>query len=422
MPWLGFVPDRVVTAPPVAVARLAEQLRMDGTEIRSYGCRAQTRTDQLRLVAQYLGWRAAGALELEELDEFLLARAMEHDSPTLLFRLGCEYLISARVIRPGPVSMVERIAHAREQAQRETDDRLSHEFTPARCAELDALLAVDASLGVSRLRWLSTGPVEASAAAVRTEVEKLAFLRGLGADRLDLSVLPAERRRFLATMGRRLTPQALERRDPQRRYPILLTVLAQSGTDVLDEVVALFDQAISAKFGAAERRMQAELAERGKSGEDRQALLDDLLAIVTDPAVADEEIGALIRGEKVGWDRLRAAIAQAKPGCRVTTDIWPRWIPVRTGLTPLRRPGRLPTHQRPVGTTTRRVLPPGRAIGRPRRRPGRRGRGVAHRGRRTRGGARRRRGPGAPGRRVRGSDHLPADRRRRSGRSDRAQG
>ncbi len=313
LPWLGFVPDRVVTAPPVAVARLAEQLRLDGTEIRSYGRRAQTRTDHLRLVAQYLGWRAAGALELEELDEFLLARAMEHDSPTLLFRLGCEYLISARVIRPGPVSMVERVAHAREQAQRETYDRLAHEFTPARCAELDALLTTDVSLGVSRLRWLSTGPVEASAAAVRAEVDKLAFLRGLGADRLDMSVLPAERRRFLATMGRRLTPQALERRDPQRRYPILLTVLAQSGTDVLDEVVALFDQAISAKFGAAERRMQQELAERGKSGEDRQALLDDLLAIVTDPAVADEEIGALIRGDAIGWERLRAAIAQAKP-------------------------------------------------------------------------------------------------------------
>jgi hypothetical protein len=65
---------------------------------------------------------------------------------------------------------------------------------------------------------------------VKAEVDKLGFLRGIGADRLDMSVLPAERRRFLATMGRRLTPQALERREPQRRYPILLTVLAQSAT------------------------------------------------------------------------------------------------------------------------------------------------------------------------------------------------
>lgn len=183
----------------------------------------------------------------------------------------------------------------------------------ARCTELDALLVTDPSLGVSRLRWLSTGPVEASTQAVKAKVEKLGFLRGMGADQLGMSVLPAERRRFLATMGRRWTPQALERREPQRRCPILLTVLAQSATDVLDEVVALFDQAISAKFGQAERRMQQELAGRAKSGEDRQALLDELLAIVTDPQITDEEIGGRIRGDRIGWDRLRAAIAQAKP-------------------------------------------------------------------------------------------------------------
>jgi hypothetical protein len=128
-----------------------------------------------------------------------------------------------------------------------------------------------------------------------------------------MSVLPAERRRFLATVGRRLTGQALERRDPQRRYPILLTLLAQSAVDVLDEVVQLFDQAISAREGKAERRMRDALAERGKAGEDRQALLDDLLEIVFDLGLGDEEIGGLIRGERIGWPRLRSAREQAKP-------------------------------------------------------------------------------------------------------------
>ena len=163
-------------------------------------------------------------------------------------------MISARVIRPGPVTVLERVAHARAEAQRETFDRLAHEFTDARCSALDGLLVTAPEIGTTRLRWLSTGPVEASSAAVKAEVAKLEFLRGLGADTLDLSVLPAERRRFLATVGRRLTAQALERRDPQRRYPILLTLLAQSATDVLDEVVQLFDQAISARGRTAPRR------------------------------------------------------------------------------------------------------------------------------------------------------------------------
>jgi hypothetical protein len=155
--------------------------------------------------------------------------------------------------------------------------------------------------------------VEASPAGIKAEVTKLEFLRGLGADTLDLSVLPAERRRFLATVGRRLTAQALQRRDPQRRYPILLTVLAQSAIDVLDEAGSLFDQAVSAREGKAERSIRDALAERGKAGEDRQALLDDLLAVIADPAVADEDVGGLIRGERIGWPRIRAALAQAVP-------------------------------------------------------------------------------------------------------------
>ena len=311
--WLGFVPDDVAVAPPMAVARLADQLGVDPGVLRFYGRRAKTRTEHLRLVAQYRGWRLPADLEFKEFDEFLLARAMEHDSPTLLFRLACEYLISVQVIRPGPVSVLERVAHARAEGQRETYDRLAHEFTEQRRSGLDGLLVMDPEIGMTRLRWLATGAVEASPAGIRAEVRKLEFLRGLGADGLDLSVLPGERRRFLATVGHRLTAQALTRREPERRYPILLTLLAESAVDVLDEVVSLFDQAVSAREGKAERSMRDVLVERGKAGEDRQALLDDLLAVIADPAIADEDIGGLIRGERIGWSRIRAAMAQAVP-------------------------------------------------------------------------------------------------------------
>ena len=197
-PLTGWaLPLSCARCPGWVSARLAEQLQVKSEAIRSYGRRAPTRTNHHKLVTQYLGWRPAGDLEFKELDEFLLARAMEHDSPTLLFRLGCEYLVSSRVIRPGPVIMVKRVAHAREQARQETFDRLAHEFTDELRTALDALLVADAEIGTTRLRWLNEGPVEASSAAVKAEIGKLEFLRELGAHTLDLSVLPAERRRFL---------------------------------------------------------------------------------------------------------------------------------------------------------------------------------------------------------------------------------
>ena len=60
------------------------------------GVRAAVRrpaADHLLLVAKYLGWKSApaGSREMKELEQFLLDRAMEHDSPTLLFNLAREY-------------------------------------------------------------------------------------------------------------------------------------------------------------------------------------------------------------------------------------------------------------------------------------------------------------------------------------------
>src|SRR4030081_1619431 len=57
--------------------------------------------------------------------------------------------------------------------------------------------------------------------------------------------------------------------------------------------------------------MRDALAERGKSGEDRQAVLDDLLKVVADTAIPDEEVGGLIRGERIGGERLRGRPATA---------------------------------------------------------------------------------------------------------------
>ena len=223
LPWLGYVPDDVKAAPAAAVARLSEKLGIPVGELRRYGAREQTRTDHLRDVAAHLGWRQVEGPRWRDLEEFLFARAMEHDSPKLLFRLACEYLSSSRLVRPGVVKILERVATARDRARDETWERLAPALTGHRRAELDRLLEVDPVLGRTRLSWLGAGPVAATPAAVKTELEKLAYLRGMDADTLDLSVLPAERRRFLAGVGRRLTAQNLARRDADRKYPILLT-------------------------------------------------------------------------------------------------------------------------------------------------------------------------------------------------------
>jgi hypothetical protein len=307
--WLGFVPDDIWSVPQAAVIRLAEQLAVFPGVLDYYGKRAQTRSDHLAAVAKYLVWKQVppGSDEIKEVEQFLVDRAMEHDSPTLLFNLTVEYLMGAKYIRPGVIMLMEMVGTARNAAGALTSEKVDHLLTDQMRSDLDRLLIEDVGLGMTRLAWLTRPAVEATASSVKVGVEKLEFLRGMDAHQLDLSVLPRERRRFLATVGRRSTVQALHQRR-ERRFPILLALVAQSAVDQLDEVVALFDQAVSARESRAKAKTNEALIERAKQGEVRQLLLQVVLPVLADPGIADRDVGGLLR-ERIGMDKLREAVA-----------------------------------------------------------------------------------------------------------------
>ncbi|MDG3005972.1 DUF4158 domain-containing protein [Paludisphaera mucosa] len=93
--FLGFCPDDLSTAPQRVVAFVAKQLDIDPGEIVRDGRRGQTRTEHLRQIRRYLGFRKATARDLVQLELRLVDRALEHDRPTVLLRLDCENLLAS---------------------------------------------------------------------------------------------------------------------------------------------------------------------------------------------------------------------------------------------------------------------------------------------------------------------------------------
>jgi hypothetical protein len=59
LPWLGSVRDEVTSAPPAAMARLADRLGLDPGALALYGQRPQARSDHLVKIAGYLEWKTA---------------------------------------------------------------------------------------------------------------------------------------------------------------------------------------------------------------------------------------------------------------------------------------------------------------------------------------------------------------------------
>jgi len=120
-----------------------------------------------------------------------------------LLALACDWLRNERIVRPSVDTLSRRVAAARDGARAETYHRLASLLAPPRPTRLNGLLDVDDELGMTRLAWLRRGATAATPEVLKAELAKLEFLRGHGADGLDLSTLPAGRQRMLAETGRR---------------------------------------------------------------------------------------------------------------------------------------------------------------------------------------------------------------------------
>lgn len=233
----------------------------------------------------------------------------------MLFREALAFLHGERIVRPSLDQLVRAVGAARVVANDELYRRLRPGLTLSLREQLDEMVVTDPDLGVAPVVWLNQGASSATAATIRTEVAKLTYLRSLGTGSIDLGAVPPERRRQLAGIGRRSTPASLRRMAAEQRYPILLATITAAHSEVTDEIVELFSQALA----GVDRRARHSLAElRGDLAQvdiARLELLDDILDVVLDDSMDDAAVGAAIRN--LDQARLDAA-------ARTRTERFPR--------------------------------------------------------------------------------------------------
>jgi hypothetical protein len=136
------------------------------------------------------------------------------------------------------------IATAREAAHYAVFDLLAWQLDDRRERELelDKLLVVDPELGIAPIVWLREQPHgRVSEPLIARHIARFELLEQLRAGEVDLSALPPSRQRLLAARARRMTPRALRRMGPERRYPILLAFLAEAHIERGDELLSQYE-------------------------------------------------------------------------------------------------------------------------------------------------------------------------------------
>ena len=305
--FLGFVPDDIASIPDEALGFVARQVDAAAHELLSYGARAQTRSDHRQLVLDHLGWRRAGETDRERLGDWLIERAVEHDTPATLMGLLSEHLRARSVVRPPVETLTRMITTARANAHQRVDQLLAGQLPPERRRELDALLdggpGQTSSLADLRGRATRTGVKEALG-----QVERYHRLIALGAAEIDVSMLPPARRRALEAMGRRMTAQQIRRLEPARRHPLVLVLLQALVIERGDELLDLFDKLLRLSDGRAGRRVDTQRRKAARQRDELAALGRQLSIILLECVATGEVPFDRVRNE-IGLERLQAAAA-----------------------------------------------------------------------------------------------------------------
>ena len=207
---LGFCRTDVATAPASGVNFLARQLGVAPHSLATYGERAQTRTDHVNQVKAIWAsgrprpaiWRRSGSGWQQ--------RRWCRTARSCCFTWRAKRLYQLRLTRPG-LTVVEQslVGIARKAARKEIARRLAPQLSSDRRLCLDALLEVDAEVGMARATWLRQLPVQASPRVMHDEMDKLEFSRALGVEGWDMSALPAKRIATLAAWAPTASNQAL---------------------------------------------------------------------------------------------------------------------------------------------------------------------------------------------------------------------
>jgi hypothetical protein len=144
---------------------------------------------------------------------------------------------------------------ARQQAQTATWTLIAPLLSKQDQLQLDRLLGVEETHGLTPLTWDRTGATSYAPGTMLKVLEKITAWRATGLTGGDLTGLNPNHLKWLARLGRKVTHQALERMAPAWRSPILLTFLHQTLADTIDDAVDLSDRCRAEAYARAGREL-----------------------------------------------------------------------------------------------------------------------------------------------------------------------
>ena len=310
--YLGFSPDDLSITPSEIVSFLATQLDLALETISSYGKRTPTRIDHYNQAQEYLGFRKATQVDIDDLANWLIERALEHDKPSFLLQLSCEKLFYNKIVRIG-ISRLERlVATARQEAHIRTFQKIAPILTKDCRSFLDNFLVPDEITKRTSLTELRKEATGNGANDILRDLKKIVSLREVDVEDWDISGINPNRRKLLARIGRKASNQYLQRISEERRYPILIAFLHESLISIVDEVIEMFDRCLWELYSGAQKDLEKHQQAIFKTLNEKLIIFNDLAKIIVDQKVDHKDVRSIIFDNVIPREYLCEAIEETE--------------------------------------------------------------------------------------------------------------
>jgi TnpA family transposase len=291
---------------------VARQLQLPVAAFQDYAAREQTMTDHAREIGAALGLRPPVRSDLPLMIDAAAAAAWETDKGAAIVGAVVLALRSGGIMLPMPATIERAGVAGRARARKRAHAALLTGLGPEQLSKLDELLEIDPATGLTRLTALRTIPGNPKPDHVRTIVDRLKSVHGLGIPATAGDLIHPERLRSLVREGRLSPTYLIDRYTVARRRATTVALLIDLEERLTDAAIDMADRLIGAAFtrgkNARERQYSATAKDVARLMRMFLGTIDSLASAVaadTDPIAAIDET--------VGWNKLlrvRKEVAQ----------------------------------------------------------------------------------------------------------------
>ena len=210
--------------------------------------REATDLEHERRIREHLSFRSFDEAVQDKLESWLYRPAMEGFEPRDLYHQAEDLLRSWKVVLPAPSSLERIVGSVGAHAGEVLFDQITKRLTPELQHGIDTILEVPKGDHRSKLFRLKQYPPEAKATAIKEYIERYHLVSALGVEHLDLNGISLEIIDSLSALAQRYDVTALKRFPATKRYAMVACFLVDAQKTILDHIVAMHDQLLTAKF------------------------------------------------------------------------------------------------------------------------------------------------------------------------------